>query len=114
AKAKTIHALAVHPFGHGHHGLRTQLRQYRGEMLEVVDLKIDRNISEIRRAPRHTNIVDVAIVFRNDLRNLRERARLVHGLHGDAGRKPPRRTFLLVPTHIEPTLWLVLEFTQGG
>jgi hypothetical protein len=72
AKAKTIHALAVHPLGLGHHRLRAQLRQYRGQMLEVVDLKIDRHICEIRRAACHADIVDIAIMLRNDLRNLRE------------------------------------------
>ena len=70
AKTEPIHALAIHPFGLGHHGLCAQLRQYRGKMFEVVDLKINCNVSEIGRAPCHANIVDIAIVFRNDLRNL--------------------------------------------
>lgn len=70
AKTKPLHALAIHPFGLGHHGLCAQLRQYRGQVLEVVDLKVDRNVSEIGCAPCHADIVDIAIVFRNDLRNL--------------------------------------------
>src|SRR4029078_4769851 len=36
------------------------------------------------------------------------------GLDIDGGRKTLRRCPLLIPTHVEPTLGLVLEFTQGG
>src|SRR5262245_64979558 len=114
AKAKTIHALAVYPLGLGHRRLRAQLRQYRGQMLEVVDLKIDRYIGEIRRPACHANIVDVAIVLRNDLRDLGEGARLVNGLHGDARGKPLRGALFFVPTHVQPTLGVVLKFAQGS
>lgn len=71
AEAKTIHALAVHPFGLGNHRLRAQLRKDRGEMLEVIDLEVNRNIRKIRRPSRHADIVDVAIVFGYDLCDLR-------------------------------------------
>src|ERR1041384_5619720 len=56
AKPKTIHALAVHPLGLGDHRLCTQLRQYGRQMLEVIDLEINRNVTEIRLAPDFTDV----------------------------------------------------------
>ena len=49
-----------------------QLREDGGEMLEVVGLEINRDIGEIGRAPRHADIVDVAVVLGDHLRNLRQ------------------------------------------
>ena len=83
-----------------------------GEMLEVVDLEIDQHVGEVRRPPRHADIVDIAVVLGDHLGDLRERAGLVHRLHRDARRKAPRRAFLLVPAHVEPALRLVLELAQ--
>ena len=47
-------------------------------MLEIVNLKINGHVGEIRRAPRHADIVDIAVMFGDDLRNLREGAGFVH------------------------------------
>jgi hypothetical protein len=72
AKAQTFHALAVHAFRLCHDRFCAQLREDGGEMLEVVDLEINRDIGEIGRAPRHADIVDVAVVLGDHLRNLRQ------------------------------------------
>ena len=59
--------LTVHPFRLGHNRLGAQLRNDRVEVLEIVDLEINRDVGEIRRPPGHSNIVDIAVVFGNDL-----------------------------------------------
>ncbi len=83
-------------------------------MLEVVDLEIDQHVGEIGRPPRHADIVDIAVILGDHLRDLRERAGLVHRLHRDARRKTLRRAFFLVPAHVQPALRLVLEFAERG
>ena len=83
-------AYAVHPFTRSALAidlLRPQLRDDRGEVLEVVDFEIDGDLGEVRRLPRHADIVDIAVVLGDDLRDLRERAGLVHRLHGKPGRE---------------------------
>src|SRR5580693_626623 len=70
----------VYPLGVGYDLLRPQLRDDRGEVLEVVDFEVDGDLGEVRRLPGHADIVDVAVVLGDDLRDLRERARLVHRL----------------------------------
>ena len=107
------HGLAVHALRLGHHRFGAQLRNDGGEMLEVVDLEIDRDVGEIGRAARHADVVDIAVMLGDDLRDLRERARLVDRLHRDARRETLRRLLLLVPAHVEPALRIVLEFAQG-
>ena len=47
-------------------------------MLEIVNLEINGHVGEIGSAPRHANIVDIAVMFGDDLRDLRERAGFVH------------------------------------
>ncbi len=44
--------LPVHPLGVGDHFLRPQLRDDRGEVLEVIDFEIDGQFGEVRRLPR--------------------------------------------------------------
>src|ERR1035441_5460532 len=69
--------LTVDPFRLRHHRFGAQLRDDVGEMLEVVDLQIDQHIGEVRRPPRHADIVDIAVVLGDHLCNLGERAGLV-------------------------------------
>src|SRR5215469_16453657 len=79
-------------------------------MLEVVDLKIDGHRGEVGRLALHVNVVDIAVMLGDDLGDLRERARLVDGLQGDAGREPLRCGLVVhVPAQIEPALGRVLE-----
>src|SRR6185312_8155748 len=105
--------LAIDAFRLGHHRLRPQLRQDRGQVLEVIDLQVDGDVGEVRRAARHVDVVDVAVVLGDDLGNLRERARLVDRLHRDAHRKAARRALVLVPAQVDPALRVVLELAQG-
>src|SRR5664279_3459148 len=105
--------LTVDPFRLRHHRFGAQLRDDVGEMLEVVDLQIDQHIGEVRRPPRHADIVDIAVVLGDHLCDLCERAGLVHRLHRDARRETARRTGFLVPAYVQPAFRLVLELTQG-
>src|SRR5262249_41966903 len=82
-------------------------------MLEVVDLEIDLDISKTGSAPRHADVVDVPVMLGDDLCDLCQRSRLVHGLHSDARRKTPWCLIFLVPAHVEPSLGVVLELAQG-
>src|ERR1017187_7837613 len=104
--------LTVDPFRLRHHHFGAQLRDDVGEMLEVVDLQIDQHIGEVRRPPRHADIVDIAVVLGDHLCNLGERAGLVHRLHRDARREAPRRARFLIPAHVQPAFRLVLELPQ--
>ena len=70
-------------------------------MLEIIDLKIDCAFGEIRRLPVHADVVDIAVVFGDHLRDLRKRAGLVDRLHLDARGEPFRRA-------------LVTEFVSTG
>jgi hypothetical protein len=63
-------ASPVHPLGLGHHRLRPQLREDGGQVLEVVDLEVDLHIGEVRRPPGHADIIDIAVVFGDNLRDL--------------------------------------------
>jgi hypothetical protein len=65
------HVLPVHPFRPGDDPLRPQLRNDGGEMLEVVDLKIDRHRSKIRGLPAHADVIDVTVVVGDHLGDLR-------------------------------------------
>src|SRR6267378_1821763 len=47
----------------GDDGLGAQLGDNSAEMLEVIDLKIDGELGEVRRSPRHTDIVDITVVL---------------------------------------------------
>ncbi len=64
--------LAVHALGVGDHFLRPQLRDDRSQVLEVIDFEIDGQLGEIRRLPRHFDVVDIAVVLGDDLGDLRQ------------------------------------------
>jgi hypothetical protein len=79
-------------------------------MLEVVNLKVDRNVSE-SGARRVMRILSMLPSCSTRPRNLRKEP----GCSRIARRcvQVPRRAFSS-SQHVEPTLRLVLEFTQGG
>src|ERR1700710_1770515 len=106
-------ALLVHPLRLRHRGLGAQLRQDRGEMLEVIDLEINLHVGEIRRPARHADVVDIAVVLGDYLGDRGERARLVRRLHGDARGEAPWDALFRIPAHIEPALRVILELAQG-
>src|ERR1700712_2147693 len=87
--------------------LGAQLGDNSAEMLEVIDLKIDGEFGEIRRAPGHADIVDIAVVLGDHGRDLGEATGLVDIVDHDPRRKTLRRGFVDVPAHIEPALRLL-------
>src|SRR6516162_242857 len=105
--------LAIDAFDPRDHGLGAQLSNDRAEMLQVIDLKIDREFSKIGRAPAHADIVDIAVVLGDHGRNLRQAAGLIDVVDQDSRRKTLRRGLVDVPTHVEPALRLLLEVLQG-
>src|SRR5206468_117253 len=84
------------------------------EMLEIVDFKVDGQFGEIRRAPVHADIVDIAVVFGDDCRQLGKASGLVDVVDQYPGRKPLRGGIVDVPAHIQPALRLLLEILQCG
>src|SRR5262249_9768667 len=60
----------------------------------------------------HADVVDVAVVLGDDLGDLGQRPRLVHGLEHDARGKALRRAVLHVPAQIEPALGRILEILE--
>src|SRR5262249_56290224 len=64
--------LPVHPFDLCYDRLRPQLRDDRGAMLQVPHFQVDHELGEVGRTPRHADIVDVAVVLGDHLRNLRQ------------------------------------------
>src|SRR5439155_955252 len=68
-------------------GFGAQLVDNSAEMLQVIDLEIDRELGEIRRAPAHADIVDIAVVLGDHGCHLGEAARLVDIVDHDPGRK---------------------------
>src|SRR5262249_26960129 len=76
--------LARHALGFRDHGLGAQLRDDRGEVFQVIDLEVDGQRGEVRRLARHADVVDVSVVLGDHLGDLRQRARLVDRLHGNA------------------------------
>src|SRR3954471_193317 len=91
------------------HGFGAQLRDNSAEMLEVIDLKIDGQFGEIRRAPEHADIVDIAVVLGDDGGDLGEASGLVDVVDQDPRRKAPRGRFVDIPANVEPPLRLLLE-----
>src|SRR5690348_389972 len=104
--------LAIDALRLGHHRLRTELRENGREVLEVVDLEIDGHVGEVRGAALHADIVDIAVVLGDHLRDLRKRARLVDRLHRDAHGEAARRALVLVPAQVDPALGMVLVIRE--
>src|SRR3954468_18833565 len=85
---RTWEVLAIDALDRGDHGLGAQLRDDGAEMLEVIDLEIDGEFGEVRRAPGHVDVVDVAVMLGNDGGDLRETPWFVDVLHQQPRRKP--------------------------
>src|SRR5580700_2925519 len=78
-------------------GLGAQLGDDSAEVLEVIDLEIDGQLGEIRRAPGHADIVDIAVMLGDHGGDLGEATRLVDIINHDSRRKAPRRGLVDVP-----------------
>src|SRR5690348_7840924 len=104
--------LPVDTFDPCNDGLGAQLGDDSAEMLEVIDLEVDGELGEIGRAPRHADIVDVAVMLGDDGRDLGETAGLVDVVDPDARREALWRRFVDVPTDVEPALRLFLEILE--
>src|SRR5437763_17158991 len=90
-------------------GFGAQLGDDSAEMLEVIDLKINGQLGEIRRAPEHADIIDIAIVLGNHSGDLGEASGLVDVVDQNARRKALRGRFVDIPAHVQPALRLFLE-----
>ena len=60
------------------------------------------------------DVVDIAVVIGDDLRDLRQRAGLVDGLQLDASREALRIARIEIPTHVDPAVRLVVERGERG
>src|SRR5664279_1811440 len=80
-------------------GFGAQLGDNSAEMLQVIDLKIDGQLGEIRRAPRHADIVDIAVMFGDHGSHLGEASRLVDVVDQDPRREALRRRFVDIPAY---------------
>src|SRR3982074_1756355 len=58
-------------------GFGAQLGDDSAEMLQVINLKVDGEFGEVRRAPGHADIVDIAVVLGDHGGDLRETSGLV-------------------------------------
>src|SRR5476649_2303552 len=90
-------------------GFGAQLGDNSAEMLQVIDLKVDGEFGEIRRAPGHADVVDVAVMLGNDGGHLREAAGLVDVVDKNPRRKTLWRRLVDIPSNVEPALRLFLE-----
>src|SRR5947209_7972810 len=93
-------------------GFGAQLVDNSAQMLQVIDLKIDRELGEIRRAPAHADIVDIAVVLGDHGRHLGKAARFVDIVDPDPGRKPLRGGFIDIPAHVEPAFGFLFKILQ--
>src|SRR3954452_22131874 len=91
------------------HGFGAQLRDNSAEMLEVIDLKIDGQLGEVRRAPEHAYIIDIAVVLGDNSGDLREASGLIDIVDQDARRKALGGRFVDIPAYVEPPLRLFLK-----
>src|ERR1700724_3221032 len=93
-------------------GFGAQLGDNSAEMLQVIDLKIDGELGEVRGAPAHADIVDIAVVFGDYGGDLGEAAGLIDIVDQDPRRKALRRRFVDIPAPVEPALRLLREILQ--
>src|ERR1700752_955337 len=83
-------------------------------MLQVIDLKIDGEFGEVRRAARHADIIDVAIMLGDYGGNLGEASGLVDIVDKNSRRAALGRRLVDAPADVEPALRLLLEFLECG
>src|SRR4029077_2048399 len=111
--ARTNPALPIDAFDPGDNGFGAQLRDNGAEMLQVIDLEIDRELGEVGRAPRHADIVDIAVMLSDHGCYLGKAPRLVDIVDQNPCREALRRGFVDIPAHVEPAFGLLLEILQG-
>src|ERR1700724_1332734 len=90
------------------------MRDDRVQMLQIIDLDIDRHFPEIGRKRFDDDVVDIGRMIADHGRDRPQGARLV-----DRGDEKPRREQLMaalldVPAHIEPTFRLFIEGDKIG
>src|ERR1700686_4660367 len=90
-------------------GFGAQLGDNSAEMLQVIDLKIDGEPGKFLLAPRHADIVDIAVVLGDHGGYRGQASGLVHIVARGARRKALRVRIIDIPTPDEPALWLLLE-----
>src|SRR5665213_2936528 len=104
--------LSIDALDPGDDGLGTQLGDDGAEMLQIIDLEIDGELGEILRAPRHADVVDIAVMLGDHGGDLGKAAGLVDIVDHDPGRKALRRRIVDIPAHVEPALRLLFEILQ--
>src|SRR5258705_3303982 len=86
--------------------LGAQLGDNSAEMLQIIDLKIDGQLGEIRRAAAHADVVDIAVMLGYHGGDLRQAPGLVDIVDQDSCRKTLWRCLVDIPAHVEPALRL--------
>src|SRR4026207_2167435 len=81
-------------------------------MLQVLDLEVDGELGEIRRAPAHADVVDIAVVLGDHGGNLRQAPRFVDIVDSDPRGKTLWLRVADIPAHVKPALRLFLEILQ--
>src|ERR1700722_3926006 len=81
-------------------GFGAQLGDNSAEMLQVIDLKIDGQLGEIRRAPEHADVVDIAVVLGDHGGDLGEAAGFIDVIDEDSRRKALWRRIIDIPAHV--------------
>src|SRR5713226_1848936 len=104
--------LSIDAFDPCDDGFGAQLGDNSAEMLQVIDLKIDGEFGEIRRAAGHADVVDVAVMLGDHGGDLGQAPGLVDIVDEDSGRKALWRGLVDVPAHVEPALRLLFEILQ--
>src|SRR5689334_21088004 len=88
--------------------LRLQAGDDMVKVCEVPHFQANAQLGEIRRAPDHFQVVDVAAGLADDLGDLREAAGPVGRGYADQGQETLLRLGIDVPRHVDPVLVLVV------
>ena len=97
---------ARHPIHPADHAFGAQFGDDRVQVLQIPHREVDHHIGEVLGAALHRNVVDIAVMVSNHLRDLRQRARLVNRLQREARPEALRRTAVNIPAHVEPSIRL--------
>ena len=80
------------------------------EMVEIPDVDFDQHVGEIRSAPDHAQVVDVAVGIADYVGDLRQCSGFVDSRDADQGGKTLGFLRIDIPGHINPVC--TFEFTQ--
>ena len=97
----TGYILSIDPFDPCDDVLGAQLGDNSAEMLQVIDLEIDGELGEIRRAAGHADVVDIAVMLGDHGSDLGQTPGLVDIVDQDSRRKTLWRRFVDIPAHVE-------------